>query len=77
MGYRKRINNDWSFDVNVNATHVKNEAIDLEGRDLRTSGIVEGFPVNSFFGYQSNGIIYTQSDLENNPHLSGKDVGDI
>ncbi len=77
LGYRKRINNDWSFDVNVNATHVKNEAIDLEGRDLRTSGIVEGFPVKSFFGYQSNGIIYTQSDLENNPHLSGKDVGDI
>ncbi len=76
LGYRKNVN-DWSFDFNVNLSHVANEVIDLEGRDLRTSGIVEGYPMRSFFGYKSNGIIYTESDLNDNPQLAGKSIGDI
>ena len=76
LGFRKKIN-DWSYDININLSHVKNEVIDLEGRDLRTSGIEEGYPVNSFFGYKSNGLIYTEEDLNNNPQMSGKQIGDI
>lgn len=76
VGYRKKVN-DWSYDINLNASHVKNEVIDLEGRDLRTSGIQEGYPVNSFFGYETNGLIYTQDQLNNYPHMSGKQIGDI
>ena len=38
IGYRRTIG-DWKFDVNFNASHVHNEVIDLEGRDLTTSGI--------------------------------------
>lgn len=76
IGYRRTMG-DWKFDVNFNASHVHNEVIDLEGRDLTTSGIQEGYPVSSFYGYISNGIIRTQQDLDNNPHYAGKKVGDI
>ncbi len=76
VGYRKKMK-DWSYDLNINASHVKNEVIDLEGRDLRTSGIQEGYPVNSFFGYKTNGLIYTQDQMDNNLHMSGKQIGDI
>lgn len=76
VGYRRTIG-DWKFDVNFNASHVHNEVIDLEGRDLTTSGIMEGHPIGSFYGYVSNGIIRTQDDLDNNPHYAGKQIGDI
>lgn len=76
VGYRRTIG-DWKFDINFNASHVHNEVIDLEGRDLVTSGIKEGYPIGSFYGYVSNGIIRTQEELDKNPHYAGKKVGDI
>lgn len=76
VGYRRTMG-DWKFDVNLNASHVHNEVIDLEGRDLTTSGIKEGYPIGSFYGYVSNGIIRTEEDLKNNPHYAGKQIGDI
>ena len=77
LGLRKKVNADWSYDLSLNASHVKNEVLNLEGRDFSTSGIIEGYPVASFYGYQSNGLIYSQEVLENNPHQSGKSLGDI
>ena len=76
LGYRQN-KGDWSYDFNFNLSHVKNEVIDLEGRDLRSSGIVEGHPIGTFFGYKSGGIIRTQADLDNNPQFQGKQIGDI
>jgi TonB-dependent starch-binding outer membrane protein SusC len=55
LGYRES-RGDWHYSGSVNWTNAKNEVIDLEGRDLRTSGIVEGYPLRSFFGYKTNGL---------------------
>ncbi len=76
LGFRRR-SGDWYYSVSTNLHHFKNEVIDLEGRDLRTSGIVEGYPLRSFFGYRSNGLIRTQADLDNYPHYGNKSIGDI
>ncbi|HZL11161.1 MAG TPA: TonB-dependent receptor [Prolixibacteraceae bacterium] len=76
LGYRKKVG-DWNYDVSVNLTHVKNEAIDLGGRDLRTNGIEIGYPLFTAFGYKTNGIIRTEADLNNNPQYAGKQIGDI
>ncbi len=76
LGYRKKAG-DWTYDVSVNLTHVKNEAIDLGGRDLRTNGIEIGYPLFTAFGYKTNGIIRTEDDLNNNPQYAGKQIGDI
>ena len=76
MGIKKRVG-DWYYSASANFTHAKNEVIDLEGRDLRTDGIVEGYPLRSFFGYRSNGLIRTQADMEDYPQFTGKKIGDI
>lgn len=76
LGYRNNVG-DWSYSIDANFTTFKNDVIDLEGRDLRTSGIEEGYPMRSYFGYQTNGLIRSQADLDNHPHLSGKEIGDI
>lgn len=76
LGYRER-RGDWYYSGSVNLTNVKNEVIDLEGRDLRTSGIVEGYPLRSYFGYKTNGLIRTEADLNNHPHYGSKGIGDI
>ena len=75
IGVRKR-SGGWWYDVNINLTHVKNKVVDIGDRDLRDQGTVEGFPLRSFFGYKSNGLIRTGNDL-NVPQVSGKQIGDI
>src|SRR5699024_1518512 len=76
IGYRGDVS-DWHYDININFSHEKNEVIDLGGRDLHTQGLLEGFPVKSFFGYKANGIIYTEDELTKNPQMAGKRIGDI
>jgi len=75
VGVRKNTGDFW-YDVNVNLTHSKNEVVDIGDRDLRDQGTVNGQPLRSFFGYQSNGLIRTEADLDQ-PQLAGKQVGDI
>lgn len=78
LGYRGK-KSDWTYDFSFNLSHVKNEVVDLKGRDLRTSGLVEGYPVGSFFGYKSNGIIYNESQLDiyQTGTFIKKGIGDI
>jgi TonB-dependent starch-binding outer membrane protein SusC len=71
---------DWSFDFNVNMSANRNEVIDLDGADLSTSGIIEGYPVRSYFGYRTDGIIQSAEDLSANPQgplFANKEPGDI
>ena len=75
-GYRQTFG-DWRVDAAFNLSHVTNEVIDLEGRDLRTSGVAEGYPIGSWFGYISDGLNRTEQDLTAYPQFEGKKVGDI
>ena len=78
LGFRES-KADWNFDLSFNLSHVKNEVTDLKGRNLKTSGLLEGYPAYSFFGYKSNGIIYDASQLEiyKTGSFTTKQVGDI
>ena len=79
VGYVTSVN-DWSFDFNLNLAANRNEVLDLDGADLSTSGIVEGYPVRSYFGYKTNGIISSQEVLDANPQgplFSNKEPGDV
>lgn len=77
-GYRVS-KGDWSYDFNLNLSHVKNEVVDLNERDLRTSGLVEGYPVNSFFGYKTDGLITSEDQLDKytSAPFANKKIGDI
>lgn len=78
LGYRNQ-KSDWSYDFSFNLSHVKNEVVDLGGRNLMTSGLMEGFPVYSFFGYKSDGIITDpgQLDIYQAGTFTKKKVGDV
>ena len=75
-GWRQNFG-DWNVDLGVNFSHVNNKVIDLEGRDLTTSGIKEGYPIGCWYGYISDGINRTEEDVNNYPQYEGKTVGDI
>jgi len=81
IGYRNAPVSNWSYDLNLNFSHVKNRVVDLAGQNLRTSGLVEGYPVASFFGYKANGLIYSAADLAKQDYSQGtfigKGIGDI
>ncbi len=78
VGYRASIP-DWTFDISFNLSHVKNEVTDLAGRDLRTSGLQEGYPAFSYFGYKSDGLIRnaSQLDIYKTGSFTQKQIGDI
>jgi TonB-linked SusC/RagA family outer membrane protein len=79
LGYVTTVN-DWTFDFNINLAANRNEVIDLDGADLSTSGIIEGYPVRSYFGYTTNGIISSQEELDANPQgplFANKKPGDV
>ena len=75
-GYRQSFG-DWFVDANFNISHVDNRVVDLEGRDLTTSGIAEGYPIGSYFGYISDGLNRTQEDVDKYPQFESKGIGDI
>jgi len=74
VGWRKTVN-DWNFDISFNFSHVNNEVIDLAGQNLKTQGLMEGYPVRSFFGYTDDGLILNED--QKTGQWSGKDIGDI
>lgn len=79
LGYVTTVK-DWTFDFNFNIAANRNEVIDLDGADLSTSGIIEGYPVRSFFGYKTNGVINSQEELDANPQgplFATKEPGDV
>ncbi len=68
---------DFGYDVAVNFSRQRNEVIDLLGEDLTTSGLKVGYPVYSYYGFKSNGIIKTEADLAEAPSRSGLALGDV
>ena len=78
LGYREK-KGDWSYDVALNLSAVNNEVTELNGRDLRTSGLQEGYPVRSHYGYKSNGLIKTAEQLKKyeGGTFKTKQIGDI
>jgi TonB-dependent starch-binding outer membrane protein SusC len=78
LGFREK-KTDWSYDISFNFSNVKNEVIDLDGRDLSTQGVIEGYPVNSFYGYMTDGLITSEDQLTiyTEGDFKQKRIGDI
>ena len=66
VNYRNRIG-AFTYSVGGNLSNVKNEVVDLKGTGPYITGyrlIEEGYPINALFGYRSNGLFQTQSELD-------------
>jgi hypothetical protein len=61
---------DFTYSINGNLSIDRNSVTDLQGRDLKESGLAVGMPIYSWYGYKSNGIVKTQAELAAHPYLN-------
>lgn len=81
LGYHGN-SGDFSYHANINASFIKNKVTDLRGTDPIIndfSFMKVGFPINSFYGYQADGIFQTKADVDAHATQTGGviDAGDI
>lgn len=80
LGWRDVIG-DWSYGISFNISDYRSRMGKMSGTvtDNKTAGTItrEGDYYQSWYGYLSDGIYQTQEELDNTPHLSGAQVGDI
>lgn len=66
LGWRDKIN-DFTYSVQFNISDAKNKVVERVGSNLIQLGNNQtptGYPLNSFFGYEFDGIIQTEQELE-------------
>lgn len=74
LGYSKRVNRDFNFNVNVTGSTVKNEVVKLEANSntfIRSGGsrigdityTKAGLPISQFYGYVQEGIWQSDADI--------------
>ena len=72
IGHKNTIG-DFNYAVNFNLSDVRNEVIDLKGAGPIIDGyeiIDEGYPINSLYGYKTDGLFRTKEELLNHPDQS-------
>lgn len=86
--YKKSIN-DFFFSVGGNISIIDNNVVSLasEGSSINTGNAGNGYsnisrteagrPIASFYGLEAIGLFQNQSDIDNNPSLSGNLPGDV
>ena len=58
---------DFSYNIGVNMSDSNNTLVNLEGGNAIQAGLrrtVEGFPINSYFAYKTDGFFQTQAEVD-------------
>ncbi|RPH32742.1 MAG: TonB-dependent receptor [Bacteroidales bacterium] len=80
LGYKGK-SGDFNYDVSFNTSFIDNKVTDLKGIDPIVNGIwfkKVGYPVNSFYGYEAEGIFNTQEEVNGHAtQATGTGPGDI
>lgn len=81
LGYHMN-RDDFNFDILANASFIENKVLNLAGTDPIISGfsfMKVGYPINSFYGYEAEGIFQTQQQVDDHAVQSGGVIapGDI
>lgn len=62
---------DFSYSITANLSDVKNKVTDLQGKEYINEGngsiIREGHPINSWYGYLSDGFFQSQEEIDQSP----------
>jgi len=77
LGYHGN-SGDFQYDVSANASFIKNTVTDLKDTDPIIndySFLKVGYPINAFYGYESEGIFQTQQQLDSHATQSGGTIG--
>ncbi|MCK8490400.1 MULTISPECIES: SusC/RagA family TonB-linked outer membrane protein [Spirosoma] len=65
--YRDRIGKDFTYSIAANLSDNQNKLISYSGRTVVTSGtnnLIEGFPINTIWGYQTAGYFQTADEVK-------------
>ncbi len=81
LGYHGKIN-QFTYNISGNASFIKNTVTDLKKTDPIIndfSFLKVGYPINSFYGYQAEGIFQTQDQVNKHATQSGGTIapGDL
>lgn len=89
ISYRETISEDFNFNLNYNFTKIDNNVVFvgnatgvLEGGSFGVgqeppSRMEAGFPIGYFYGYQTNGLFQTQSDVDAHASQTNAAPGDL
>jgi TonB-linked SusC/RagA family outer membrane protein len=64
----------FEYGASVNFSHNDNKVVDMGGiKPIQSNGKItkEGLPINSFWGYKTDGIFRTKDEIASYPHLAG------
>ena len=80
--HNNNIGKDWSYNIALNVSYVKNEITDMSGTEGPSSNdkiwYLEGYPIGSYYGLVADGFFNTEEDLQNCPKRLGTEkLGDI
>jgi len=78
LGYNKKVNDKFSYNINGNITYAVNKVI-YEAEPANVPGYQKatGHPIDSYLLYQADGIFQNTAELNASPHPVGTGVGDI
>jgi TonB-linked SusC/RagA family outer membrane protein len=81
LGYHGR-QKDFTYNVSANVSFIRNKVTDLKGTDPIINGfsfLKVGYPINSFYGYQAEGLFQTEDQVDKHATQSGGIIapGDI
>ncbi|MBD2755638.1 TonB-dependent receptor [Spirosoma sp. BT704] len=66
--YRGQVGKDFTYSVSANLSDNNNKLLSYSGRTVigtGTNGLVEGFPLNTIWGYQTAGYFQTADEVKN------------
>ncbi|ACU04343.1 TonB-dependent receptor plug [Pedobacter heparinus DSM 2366] len=71
LSHRNTIN-DFSYSFTGGVSYVKNKVVDLKGETIISGRriIKEGYPIDSYYIYQADGIYQNQQEVDNSPKVS-------
>lgn len=76
LGYKNKLS-AFNYFVNATLSDTQNELVYYAGTNVKNPGYnfaVEGYPLNSYFGYERVGLITSQEDFDNYRKYMGKGI---
>lgn len=78
INYKETFSDDFRMNLSYNFTYLENEVTEVNGTEFLPGGqfgvgqpaparMEEGFPIGYFYGYRTNGIFQTQSEVDAHP----------
>ncbi len=67
VGWKDKIGSDFNYNVSFNISDARNKITSMEGANAWQAGMVgqrEGFPINSYFLYETAGYFATEQEVE-------------